>query len=163
MKRRTASHLPPREKGARPEIVTGESIADLTESIYRSIATRAYKIYETRGRQDGHDLEDWFRAEAELLRPIRVEISGSNDQLTVQAELPGFRADEIKVGIEPHRVIVWVKKEDSNESQSPQAAGTEILRVIDLPSEIDPTKAVTTLQGSILDLTLPRVMPAASA
>jgi hypothetical protein len=29
------------------------------------IRTRAYQIYEQRGRVDGHDLEDWLQAESE--------------------------------------------------------------------------------------------------
>jgi len=30
------------------------------------IRCRAYELYEERGRQDGHDLDDWLRAEAEI-------------------------------------------------------------------------------------------------
>jgi len=32
------------------------------------IAQLAYCLYESRGRQDGHQLEDWLRAEQELVR-----------------------------------------------------------------------------------------------
>ena len=31
------------------------------------IAQLAFSMYEARGRQDGHDIEDWLRAERELL------------------------------------------------------------------------------------------------
>jgi len=31
------------------------------------IARRAYELYLERGGQDGHDVEDWLRAEAELV------------------------------------------------------------------------------------------------
>jgi Protein of unknown function (DUF2934) len=38
------------------------------------IRERAYALYEARGREDGHDLEDWLRAEEEIMekqaRPI---------------------------------------------------------------------------------------------
>jgi Protein of unknown function (DUF2934) len=30
------------------------------------IRLRAYELYEVRGRKDGHELEDWLRAEAEI-------------------------------------------------------------------------------------------------
>ena len=30
---------------------------------YEEIAQLAYRLYECRGRQDGHDIEDWMRAE----------------------------------------------------------------------------------------------------
>ncbi len=33
------------------------------------IAQRAYQRYEERGREDGHDLEDWLSAEQELGGP----------------------------------------------------------------------------------------------
>ena len=30
------------------------------------VRQRAYELYEARGREDGHELEDWLRAEEEL-------------------------------------------------------------------------------------------------
>ena len=41
-----------------------EGSLELTEELIR---IRAYHFYEKRGREDGHDLEDWLRAEAEIL------------------------------------------------------------------------------------------------
>ncbi len=32
------------------------------------IAQLAYCLYESRGRQDGHDIEDWLAAEQQLVR-----------------------------------------------------------------------------------------------
>ena len=31
------------------------------------IRRRAYELYEARGREDGHVLDDWLQAEAEIL------------------------------------------------------------------------------------------------
>jgi hypothetical protein len=42
--------------------IATESHPNLEEQIRR----RAYEIYEERGREDGHDMEDWLRAEAEI-------------------------------------------------------------------------------------------------
>jgi hypothetical protein len=36
---------------------------ELTEEI---IQRRAYELFELRGRQHGHDVEDWLQAEAEV-------------------------------------------------------------------------------------------------
>jgi hypothetical protein len=33
-----------------------------------AVARLAYELYEKRGRQDGHDVDDWLRAERELTR-----------------------------------------------------------------------------------------------
>lgn len=33
----------------------------------RQISVRAYELYEARGREDGHEQEDWLRAEEEII------------------------------------------------------------------------------------------------
>ena len=35
-------------------------------NLEEQIRLRAYALYADRGREDGHDLDDWLRAEAEL-------------------------------------------------------------------------------------------------
>ena len=39
---------------------------DLAEEQRERIGQRAHELYEARGREDGHDLEDWLQAEAEI-------------------------------------------------------------------------------------------------
>jgi hypothetical protein len=51
---------PPTKK--RPTLITSAPPKNIEEQIRR----RAYEMYEARGREDGHDLEDWFRAESEI-------------------------------------------------------------------------------------------------
>jgi len=40
-----------------------EGSLELTEELIR---LRSYRLYEGRGCEDGHDLDDWFQAEAEV-------------------------------------------------------------------------------------------------
>ncbi|MBZ5571834.1 MAG: DUF2934 domain-containing protein [Acidobacteriia bacterium] len=35
-------------------------------SLEEEIRRRAYALYEQRGREEGHDIDDWLHAEAEL-------------------------------------------------------------------------------------------------
>lgn len=35
-------------------------------SLEEKIRVRAYALFEEHGREDGHDVDDWLRAEAEL-------------------------------------------------------------------------------------------------
>jgi hypothetical protein len=44
-----------------PSSVTSES-----EDLEDQIRLRAHELYEARGREDGHELEDWLRAEEEI-------------------------------------------------------------------------------------------------
>jgi DUF2934 family protein len=41
---------------------------DFQASNNDAIARRAYELYESRGREDGQDQEDWFQAEREVRR-----------------------------------------------------------------------------------------------
>ena len=36
------------------------------QELEHQIRLRAYELYEERGREDGHELEDWFRAKEEI-------------------------------------------------------------------------------------------------
>ena len=36
------------------------------EPRHETVRRRAYEIYEQRGREDGHDLEHWLKAECEV-------------------------------------------------------------------------------------------------
>ena len=49
---------------------TSDSIPDAshtqTQDLDEQIRRRAYDFYEQRGRTDGHDVDDWLQAEAEL-------------------------------------------------------------------------------------------------
>ena len=38
------------------------------EAVAQAIHCRAYQLYEGRGGEDGHDLEDWLRAEDKITR-----------------------------------------------------------------------------------------------
>jgi len=40
--------------------------SEAPNDVREQIARRAYELYEARGREDGHDLDDWLRAEAEI-------------------------------------------------------------------------------------------------
>ncbi len=43
-----------------------QSIRNEPENSEQAIRTRAYQYYEERGREGGHELDDWLRAEREL-------------------------------------------------------------------------------------------------
>jgi hypothetical protein len=53
---------------ARSRRTDADTLPSFTESRPEAdrIAQRAYERYEARGREDGHDMEDWFEAEREL-------------------------------------------------------------------------------------------------
>ena len=51
-----------KERGKKPAI----SVLVAPEILEDQIRARAYELYEERGKEDGHDPDDWLRAEADL-------------------------------------------------------------------------------------------------
>lgn len=41
-------------------------IAETEVDTFEEISSRAYELYVERGRENGHDLEDWLQAETEV-------------------------------------------------------------------------------------------------
>jgi hypothetical protein len=39
------------------------------------IKVRAYQLFDQRGREHGHDVDDWLQAEVELAMPARSQIT----------------------------------------------------------------------------------------
>ena len=46
----------------------GKDIGRRLYPTHDEIAQLAYSLYESRGRQEGHQVDDWLRAEQELVR-----------------------------------------------------------------------------------------------
>jgi len=64
---------------------TAANLFDEFQAISNSIAERAFRLFQDRGRKDGHDLGDWFRAESELLKPVPIEVTETPTGFVVRA------------------------------------------------------------------------------
>lgn len=132
---------------------------------YDSIARRAFEIFDGNGRLFGNDLHDWFQAEAELLHPLHVEMTDSDESLNIQAEVPGFGPKDLEVSVEPRRLTITGKRETKEEKKAKKTVykercSDEILRVVELPVEINTEKVKATLENGILSLEMPKAAPA---
>lgn len=53
--------------GAASVATSGPSETGSSDGVHTRIAALAYLLYEQRGREDGHDVEDWIQAEQRIL------------------------------------------------------------------------------------------------
>ena len=49
-----------------PTMAKVENRTEPTPEILEQIRARAHELFEQRGREEGHDLDDWLQAEAEV-------------------------------------------------------------------------------------------------
>jgi len=168
MKRQTAREVQATTP-ATPKLIKPESQFDILRELEEAIARRAYELFEGRGCEQGQDLADWLRAESDVLQPLPIKVSEYRDRLAVEAELPGFSADEIEVSVEPRRLIISGRTSLTNKeaenffSREILAKSTETptkgtFRLLDLPVEIDANKVEAKLTGETLKVTLPKLV-----
>ncbi len=160
-----ATAIQPTKERMPLKLVSFDDLFERMNKTYDSITRRAFEIFESNGKFFGRDLDDWFKAESELLHPIHVEVRESDQALTVRAEVPGFDAKEIEVSVEPRRLTITGKRETKEERKTEKTIYSErcanqILRVIDLPAEVDTAKVTATLKDGILELGMPKAAPA---
>ena len=146
-------------------IVEPQSLLERLNKLSERISGRAYDIFEGNGKMFGHDLEDWFKAESEILQPFDLRIKEQNDSLTIEANVPGFSAKDLEVSLEPWRLTISGQKETKEEQTKDKAtyqeqSSEQLLRVIDLPSEIDGAKAKATLKNGLLEINIPKASKA---
>ena len=147
------------------KLLDGDPFLQRMGEIHDILARRAYELFDGRGRQHGHDLEDWLHAESELLNPVPLEISDAEEQVIVRADVPGFKENEIEVRVEPHCLNISGKREQSRDQTTRKTVyserrSNEVCRVLDLPEEIESDKVKAQLRDGILEVTLPKAHPA---
>ena len=161
MTAQTATALQPVKTPVAIKQSATDELFDRIEKTYDSIARRAFEIFDNNGRWLGHELEDWFRAEAELLHPVHLEITETDENLAVRAEVPGFTSKELTINVEPRRLTITGKHEAQEENKKgktvySERCAKEIMRVIPLPAEIDTPKVNATLKDGVLNIEMPK-------
>lgn len=132
---------------------------------FNSLARRAFEIFESNGRLFGNDINDWFQAERELFHPAHINLSETDDSFTVRAEVPGFTAKELEINLEGRRLTISGKREKHEERKHKrtvysETCSDELLRVLDLPAEVNAESSKATLKDGILELELAKAVPA---
>jgi HSP20 family molecular chaperone IbpA len=129
--------------------------------IHRLVARRAYRLFTEGGFIHGHDLDDWLRAERELLHPAPIELSETDSQFTLRVELPGFREDEILVAVGLLDVIIFAERQVDAKRKKANVLYSEwrskrVFRSWHLPGPINSCKASRRLSDGVLEITLPK-------
>jgi HSP20 family protein len=147
-------------KGNTPVAVRPGDLLEQFDSVYDSIAERAFELFQRDGGWSGNDLGNWLRAEAELLHPAHMELTESDGEFTVRAEVPGFSAKDLEIRVEPRNVRIAGKREIKQERNGRKVhsewSADQILRVVNLPTDVDTAKVSANVRDGILTIELPK-------
>lgn len=122
-------------------------------------ARRAYAIFESRGKTHGHDLQDWFEAQAELFVFVPGEIIEGEYSLEWKAEIDGFHAADLQMHVDPRRLVILGRKmaRGTPEHSEPTVwrdHEKEIYQVVELPVEVDPALVTANIREGVLGVFL---------
>jgi HSP20 family protein len=143
-----------------------EDVFERMQEIYDDIARRAFEIFDSNGRVIGRDLDHSLQAESEVLNPTRIEFLDTGEALKVQAEVPGFKAEELEISVEPQALTITGKKQAREELKNgnkvvySERSASEILRVVQLPEPVVPDKVTARLTNGVLEFEMPKAAPA---
>ena len=161
MKPHKAKKSKPTRSGVPFSLSSPADLQSKVQKLQLAIARRAHELFEARGQEHGHDLDDWLQAESELLCPVSVAMSQSNDCVKLYASLSGFGQSDIEVSVEPGRVMILGKKAQSSKVTEPETTGQsgarpdQVMQVIDLATEVAPERAIVEFNSGELICELP--------
>ncbi len=137
------------------KLSVGDALFERVQEINSLITRRAYELFESSGFTHGHDRDNWLRAESEILLNVPVDITETETEVTVCAEVPGFSEKELEVRVEPHCIFIVGTRQEASEQRQGKTVYSErqanqIFRVLDLPASIDPAAVHATLSDGLL-------------
>lgn len=147
-----------------PMFVEAEKMFERFAELTKETAQKAYDFFVKRGGDFGKEIEDWFKAEAEILRPVTVEITETDKQINVNAMVPGFKPEEIEISVDGNVLILSGttemenKREDENTFYS-EWRSNRFFRHLALPAEVNAEKVKANLKDGVLHLKLPKAAP----
>lgn len=142
-------------------IMSPDEIFSKSKNLMDSVAVRAYELFERREREHGRDWEDWFRAEAELLRPVEIKLNDSGRAFIARTDLAGFRPENIQLSLETRCLRISAlssgkEKRDGDKSVPSPKQREQVFRVVALPANVNTSQARAKFEDGVLEVVMPK-------
>ena len=144
----------------RPSEETFEEDTD-DRDIKQLVVSREFGSVESERDSSPHMLEEWLEHEAERLRPIHISLSESSVALTVRADVPGVKEEDLRIKVQPNRVMITRRPAIAKRSETGFSVScpNETSRVIELPSPVTVNKVRIAVKDGVLELDLAKTEP----
>lgn len=145
----------------KPFLVEAEKMFDRLAEISRETAKKAYEFFLDRGGDFGKEIDDWFKAENEVLRFVPVRVTEANGTVSVRADVPGFKPEEIEISVKDDLLMISGKTEEHIEKKDENVVYTDFksnrfFRQMILPSPVNADNVEAQLKDGILNISLPK-------
>jgi HSP20 family molecular chaperone IbpA len=127
------------------------SVYERMQAVVNRIRERAYDLFQSRGAADGSAMDDWLRAEQDVLVFLQSELIEKSGKFNIRVQVAGFSAEEVRVTAMPDAILVEAEAKDCMDRGEKQ-----MFQMLDLPAPINPDKVTASLEDGILQLVAER-------
>jgi HSP20 family protein len=129
------------------------------------VEKRARELFDARGHDGGHELDDWLQAEHEICWAAARLVERDKD-FVLSVALPGYEPSDVELTVTPREIIVHADrkseragpgKENAAEVRWSDFRSNNVYRRIELPRAVDVEHVKATLRLGLLKITLPKV------
>jgi HSP20 family molecular chaperone IbpA len=121
--------------------------------LLEKIRLRAYELFEQRGRENGHDVDDWLQAEAEFGLVCFAETEESDKEFRVQIKCGELTAAQLTVYAEPQAITVEGRSVRQNLSSADSAVRENALfGRYELPQAIATDQVSACFENGVLEI-----------
>jgi HSP20 family protein len=131
------------------------------ESLFDTIRQRAFDLFQERGRSDGFAVDDWLKAERELIWKPESEMVESEKEFQIRLAAPGLDAKDFEISALPECLVVRgqaSRKEEKREGavRFSEFSEKQLYREFRTPAPLDPNKVTATLDKGVLTIVAPK-------
>ena len=138
-----------------PETAASSLLAEL-ESTAALVRERAFDYYQRRGGNGGNDLEDWLRAEREVIWTPKAEMAENDENVTLRVDAAGLEARNLRVKVTPNSILIRADAGHHHDESNGKVCfcefGEKLFRQFALPKAIDVDHVSATFDKGILQI-----------
>jgi len=131
------------------------------ETLFDDVRRKAFDLFQQRGGMDGFDLDDWFRAEQDLLWKPESELAETEKQFQMKVAVPGLEAKDIQISALPDAIVIQAETTHEEEKKEGKVHYSEIrnkklFRRFEMTGGIDVEQVKANLDKGVLEITAPK-------
>lgn len=126
-----------------------------------AVRQKAFELFQERGGERGHELEDWIAAEHAVMGWPAAELKDKKTAYEVEVTLPGFTAKEVEVTATPREIIVHAaayheKKGEEDKVIWSEYGSNDVYRRFELPESVNADRVTAQLENGIPHVMAPK-------
>lgn len=144
------------QKVRKPE--TAPSLFQSMDTLFEDVRKKAFELFQGRGALDGYELDDWFKAERDLVWMPESELVETDKEFQMKIAVPTMEVKDIQISALPDAVIVQgetSRKEEKKEGKVlfSEFSEKKLFRRFEMPAGIDVEQVKATLENGVLQIT----------